>query len=115
LNIPETGEALQQTGEKDRRLAAGAQSSIVWTPTAGEFTFGLAGRIDGAGYNVGADYASGSSFARYRRTFGTRFGVDIGARLDVLHYGSRNWIDGGAFNEYTPAIVRPRAHARYLL
>jgi len=130
LNIPETGEALQQTGEKDRRLAAGAQSSIVWTPTAGEFTFGVAGRIDGAEYqrdqttgrvpvaaedNVEADYASGSSFARYRRTFGTKFGVDIGARLDVLHYGSRNWIDGGAFEEHTRAIVSPKAGVRYLV
>ena len=130
LNIPETGEALQQTGEHDRRLAAGAQSSIVWTPTAGEFTFGVAGRIDGAEYqrdqttgrvpdaaedNVDADYASASSFARYRRTFGTRFGVDLGARLDVLHYGSQDWIAGGEFNEDTRTIVSPKAGVRYLL
>ena len=47
--------------------------------------------------------------------FGTRFGVDVGARLDVLHYGSRNWIDGGAFEEHTRAIVSPKAGVRYLL
>ena len=129
LNIPETGEALQQTGEHDRRLATGAQSSVVWTPTAGEFTFGLAGRTDGADYqrdqttsrvpdaaenDVDADYASASSFARYRRTFGTRLGRRRRppgcAALRQPRLDGRRLI-----HEHTRTIVSPKAGVRYLL
>lgn len=130
LNIPEGDGPVSQTGEHDDRTAIGAQATLSWLPSSGEFTFGIAGRTDWASYSkfqtvrrtegaaeddIDATYTSGSLFARYRRTFGNRFGLDLGGRVDVLDYGSKDFLSGVGHQEDTRAIVSPKLGARYIL
>ncbi|MDH4132103.1 MAG: TonB-dependent receptor [Gemmatimonadota bacterium] len=130
LNLPEDGAPPSQVAEHDDRTALGAQATISWTPEAGEFTAGLAGRSDWASYtkapsvnrdegtpemDLDAGYLSGSGFVRWRRTFGGRLGFDVGGRVDVLDYRNRDWLTLGTRHSATHVIVSPKAGARYLL
>jgi outer membrane receptor for Fe3+-dicitrate len=130
LNIPEDGEQRQQE-ELDRRVAFGTQAKLVWNVPAGEFTAGVAGRLDESRYdryttqlrqrdeaeilNDGS-YLSGALFGRWRRTLAGKWILDLGARLDAIQYGSLDRQVAGAETERATTIqASPKLGARYLL
>jgi hypothetical protein len=130
LNIPEGDGLPSQTAEHDDRSAVGTQASVSWTPPAGEFTVGIAGRSDWAKYRkapsvlrveddpeqeLEAGYLSGSGFVRWRRTFAARLGLDVGGRVDVLGYRNKDLLKLGTRASATDVIVSPKLGARYLL
>ncbi len=130
LNVPEGNGPVGQTAERDQRNALGGQATLTWTPPAGEFTLGISGRADQADYfkgesdrrvvetieeEVAGGYHSGSTFGRWRRTFGGRLGLDLGLRLDALHYRSTDERTGAAPLSDTHVLLAPKAGARYLL
>jgi len=130
LNIPEDGEQRQQE-ELDRRVAFGTQAKLVWNVPAGEFTAGVATRLDESRYdrydtelrqrtdaeilNDGS-YLSGSLFGRWRRTLGGKWILDLGARLDAIQYGSLDRLVEGATTERATTVqLSPKLGARYLV
>ena len=128
LNIPEAGEELHQSEERDRRAALGGQLQLTWHTRAGEFNLGGAGRWDDVGYRLwttvervrqdGEDefdgsFRSGSFFARWRKLFGP-VQLDLGARGDVLHYQRDDLLDGGAHAARSVSLFSPKLGARYL-
>ena len=131
LNIPEDeAEPVSQTGEQDTRIGTGGQAAVTWTPPEGEFTFGLDWRYEAADYwqahtvareavapeaDYDARYAAAAPFIRWRRTFADRFGLDLGARVDALHYETRDVLNSGPEESHDRVIVNPKLGARYLL
>lgn len=131
LNIPGEDAALSQTGERDARRGAGAQAELVWTPAAGEFTLGVSGRADAAEYTldgtaervvtarrteVDARHEAGAAYVRWRRTLGTRLGLDLGGRVDVVRHASHDRRTAGAgWASDARAVASPKLGARYAL
>jgi iron complex outermembrane receptor protein len=130
LTIPEGDGLPSQVAEHDDRSAVGAQASVSWTPAAGEFTVGIAGRSDWATYSkapsvlrvegapeqdLEAGYLSASGFVRWRRTFAYRLGLDVGGRVDALDYRNKDLLTLGTRASATNVIVSPKVGARYLL
>lgn len=126
-----------QSGEWDERIGAGAGAELARTlEGGGDVVVGVSGRTDGIEYrhaatfdrdvltpeiDLDARHASGSLYGRWRRTFGTSLGVDLGARLDVLNHRSRSNLaaEGPASSEAgwdsaTNAVFSPKAGLRYL-
>jgi outer membrane receptor for Fe3+-dicitrate len=127
LNIPE-GDELQQTGEFDRRLAGGGEAQLNWHTTLGDLSLGTGGRYDGVRYrrtetedrqltDTEASYAgtfgSGYGFARWRELIGS-FQLDLGLRLDALHYRVRDQLAGGELRSHTDVVLGPKLGARWL-
>jgi len=127
LNIPE-GDELHQTGEFDRRLAGGGEVQLNWHTTLGDLSLGTGGRYDGVRYrrietedrqltgteaSFSGTFKSAYGFARWRELIGS-FQVDLGLRLDALHYRVRDRLTAGPFRSHTDVILGPKLGARYL-
>jgi outer membrane receptor protein involved in Fe transport len=132
LNLPEAPDhPVEQVGERDRRTGGGAQAEYTHTLERGEVTFGLSARADGARYWIGqtaarnriadreslsARYQQGALYARWRRQFGERLGVDVGARADLVRHAARDrLLAGAAWQDATASVVSPKLGARYQL
>jgi outer membrane receptor for Fe3+-dicitrate len=130
LTVPDDG-VQQQEEELDRRVAFGAQGRMSWNGRAGEFTAGVAGRLDLSKYDLyqtqdravedtttlnNGQYVSGSLFGRWQKFAWSRVAFDVGARLDVLNYGSQNLqVAGSPMVHATSVQVSPKFGARYIL
>ena len=130
LTLPEDG-LQQQEEELDRRVAFGAQARMGWNGSAGEFTAGFAGRLDLSKYDLyqtrgsrledtttrnNGQYLSGSLFARWQKFAWSKVAFDVGARLDVLQYGSQNLqVATAPMVHATSVQVSPKFGARYIL
>lgn len=131
LNIPDDG-TQQQQEELDRRVAFGSQAKVVWDLPSGDFTLGVSGRLDVSKYdryftvqrsrgeaetlNDGR-YLSGTAFARWRNLVTSRLALDLGARVDVVNYGSRDLQQGrdAPMDWATSVQLGPKLGARYIL
>ena len=130
LTIPEDG-VQQQEEELDRRVAFGLQGRMGWNGSAGEFTAGIAGRLDLSKYDLyqtvervpedtttlnNGQYLSGSLFGRWQKFAWSKVAFDVGARLDVLQYGSQNLqVATAPMVHATSVQVSPKFGARYIL
>jgi hypothetical protein len=129
LHVPEDGTDTQQTDEEDDRLGAGGEAQISLQPTAGQLTVGISGRVEQADYDLfdteererieaeksfDANYAAGGAYARWRHTVFGRLGLDIGARLDALHYASQDQlIDEAPTESATHVVGSPKVGLRF--
>ena len=133
LNIPghDHGDpnAIQQSGEWDERLGGGGQAELGWTTGTGDVVVGVSGRYDDVRYDhaltlerevvapeiaLDATHAAGAAYARWRLGIGSRLGLDLGARVDVLRHRSRSDFDtSGDWTSATNTIVSPKLGARY--
>ena len=128
LNIPEDG-ATRQTEERDRRTALGGQLQLTHHTIPGELSGGLSWRSDWAVYDLfetvarvregteqadDGHYLAGGAFARWRGLLWSRLVYDVGARLDVIRYGSLDRLAGSSRESATDEIFSPKLGARYL-
>ena len=129
LNIPEDGE-VAQTEEEDRRVAVGGQVRLTRQVGGGEVAAGLDGRADWTRYDLyhtsarirtgqeqgdDADYRSGGAFVRWRGLLGLRIVYDLGGRIDLLHYASRDLLEPGAVRQSDGRLIAsPKLGVRYL-
>jgi outer membrane receptor protein involved in Fe transport len=109
----------------------GGDARLVWRPGTGEVTAGLSGRADWVGYDLydtesrvrdsqtqanDGRYQSGAAYVRWRGLLGLRIAYDLGARLDLIHYASRDRLTpDGAWEDETRLLPSPKLGARYLL
>ena len=130
LTVPEDG-VQQQQEELDRRVAFGTQARMGWNGSAGEFTAGVAGRLDLSKYDLyqtqdravedtatlnNGQYLSGSLFGRWQKFAWSKVAFDVGLRLDVLQYGSQNLqVANAPMVHATSVQVNPKFGARYIL
>ncbi len=130
LTVPEDG-VQQQEEELDRRVAFGVQGRMGWNGSAGEFTAGVAGRLDLSKYDLyqtqdrtveetttlnNGQYLSGSLFGRWQKFAWQKVAFDVGARLDVLQYGSQDLqVTDAPMVHATSVQVSPKFGARYIL
>jgi hypothetical protein len=130
LTVPEDG-IQQQEEELDRRVAFGTQARMSWNGSAGEFTAGVAGRLDLSKYDLyktddrvveetttlnNGQYLSGSLFGRWQKFAWSKVAFDVGARLDVLQYGSQDLQAANAPMVYATSVqVSPKFGARYII
>jgi outer membrane receptor protein involved in Fe transport len=130
LNIPEDG-IVSQTEEYDRRVALGGQVRLTRQVGAGELSGGIDGRSDWSRYDLyhtdarargeteqsdDADFRNAGAFVRWRALVGTRLVYDLGGRLDVLGYASRDLLEPDALRqEKTRVVASPKLGARVLL
>ena len=130
LTVPDDG-VQQQEEELDRRVAFGTQARMGWNGSAGEFTAGVAGRLDLSKYDLyqtqdrvieetttlnNGQYLSGSLFGRWQKFAWSKVAFDVGMRLDVLQYGSQNLQVANAPMVHATAVeVNPKFGARYIL
>ena len=130
LTVPDDG-VQQQEEELDRRVAFGAQARMGWSGSAGEFTAGVSSRLDLSKYDLyetedrvveatttlnNGQYLSGSLFGRWEKSAWSKVAFDVGARLDVIQYGSQNLqVDGAPMVHATSVQVSPKFGARYIL
>ena len=130
LTVPDDG-VQQQEEELDRRVAFGTQARMGWNGSAGEFTAGVAGRLDLSKYDLyqtqdrvvedtttlnNGQYLSGSLFGRWQKFAWSKVAFDVGARLDVLQYGSQNLqVANAPMVHATSVQVSPKFGARYIL
>jgi outer membrane receptor for Fe3+-dicitrate len=127
LNIPE-GDELRQTGEFDRRLAAGGEAQLNWHTTVGDLSLGAGGRYDAVRYrrtetenrqltgtasSYAGSFGAGYGFARWRELIGP-VQIDFGLRVDALHYRVRDRLAGRAAQSHTALVLGPKLGARYL-
>lgn len=109
LNLPEDG-VLEQSEERDARLAVGGRAQALWSIAGSELTLGTELRRDASEYRLYAtearerlsattaldgDYTGFGLYARWRPRVGDRVTLDLGARLDGLHYASADSLAGG--------------------
>ncbi len=96
----------RQSGEWDERIGVGGQIEIARAGLGqGDLVIGINGRADRIGYrhaatfermllapeiDLDARHAAGSLHGRWRRSLGSAIGVDLGARVDLLHHRSRS-------------------------
>ncbi len=133
LNIPghDHGDpaAIQQSGEWDERLGFGGQVELGWTTGSGDIVFGMSGRTDDVRYEhaltldravvnpeiaLDATHTAGATYARWRLELGSRLGLDLGARVDVVRHESRSELDATpTWESATNTIVSPKLGARY--
>jgi len=130
LTVPDDG-VQQQEEELDRRVAFGTQARMGWNGSAGEFTAGVAGRLDLSKYDLyqtqdraieetttlnNGQYLSGSLFGRWQKFAWSKVAFDVGMRLDVLQYGSQNLqVVNAPMVHATSVQVNPKFGARYIV
>lgn len=130
-----------QSGEWDERVGVGGQAEIARALAAGgDIVVGVSGRGDRVAYrhaatferdvlapeiDLAARHASGSLYGRWRRTVGS-LGLDLGARVDMLHHRSRSNLaperaaiaaptaPSGDWESATNVVLSPKAGLRYL-
>ena len=127
LTIPEDG-VLHQSDEQDRRTAVGGRFQVSRLLGGGDFSAGVDGRADLAGYDLyrteqrnrvsptkqfDARYFSGGAFLRWRTLVGTHIALDLGARADAVHYRSLDRLTGTPWRSNGKLIVSPKLGARY--
>ncbi|MGV3709060.1 MAG: TonB-dependent receptor [Gemmatimonas sp.] len=130
LNIPGQGLVLRQSGEKDERTGAGGQVQFMWQIPLGELVLGASGRADQSDYTLrstlarqtssldhsyDARFSSAAAFVRWRRLIATRLALDIGARVDQLHYKANDRLENAGWKNGTTTVASPKLGARYLL
>lgn len=130
LNIPGQSLTLRQTEETDDRSGAGGRVQLVRRLPFGEVIVGGEGRLDAATYGLDATlggqfitrehaydarFASASGFARWRYVVGSRLGLDLGARLDAMHYRTNNTLRTLGWRQATQVVPTPKLGARYVL
>lgn len=128
LNIPEGTDAPQQTEELDRRGAVGGHVQLTWPRPSGELTIGATARADAANYDryetsarardaldvsYDASYLAGGAYVRWRKLYRSLFGLDLGARTDMVSY--RTTAPGEATLTATRGIFSPKLGARWIL
>ena len=133
LNIPghDHGDpaAIQQSGEWDERMGAGGQVELGWTTASGDIVVGVSGRADDVRYehaltldrevvnpevSLDAMHTAGALYSRWRLGLGSRLGLDLGVRLDMLSHESRSDLDpDSGWETSTSTIVSPKLGARY--
>lgn len=133
LNVPghDHGDplAIQQSGEWDERFGFGGQVELGWTTGSGDIVVGATGRADDVRYEhaltldrevilpeiaLDANHEAGSAYARWRLGLGSRLGLDLGARADVVRHESRSDLDSvPSWESATNTIVSPKVGARY--
>jgi len=133
LNTPGHEDAfgnLYQSGETDRRWGAGTEVEVSWVPSFGEFTVGTSVRQDRSRYDrdrtlrrrvvereiaLDAGHRAAGVYARWRHTFGNRFGVDLGGRLDHLRWGSYNRLGlDPSFSSGSAELARDQASSGWI-
>jgi TonB dependent receptor-like, beta-barrel/TonB-dependent Receptor Plug Domain len=130
LNIPDA-DGVEQTEEREERLAAGARAQVVWPLAGGTATAGATGRADASTYDLystlarvrqaqrtgyDGDYRSGGFYLRWRTVLGARLALDLGGRLDALHYASLDRLSADPQRvSATDWLVSPKVGARLLL
>ncbi len=129
LNIPEDG-VQQQSDEEDRRWAFGGRAQLGRPLGVGDLSLGVEGRFDDTHYDLydtaarerieatkqyDGKYASGGGFARVRQLVAGKLALDLGARLDVLRYDTRDRLVAGDWVANTEAVVGPKLGARWFL
>ncbi|MDZ7630245.1 MAG: TonB-dependent receptor [Gemmatimonadaceae bacterium] len=136
LNVPGEGLVLRQSEENDQRTGAGAQAQAAMRLSSGELVVGVSGRADVSDYTMHTTFArarssldhsydagfrSGAAFTRWRVLVASRLALDLGARLDVLHYDALDRIadvnadSGVPRRAATQAVFGPKLGARYFL
>ena len=128
LTIPEDG-ALDQSDEEDRRTAVGGRLQVSRSIGGGDLSAGIDGRADFAAYDLyhtrarqrleptkgyDARYVGGGAFMRWRTLVGSRVALDLGARVDGVHYRSLDRVAGGGWRSATDMVASPKLGARYL-
>jgi hypothetical protein len=130
LNLPDEG-TLEQTEERDERRAAGGRAQLVWRVGGGDATVGAEGRVDEGTYDLystvarvrqaqrtgyDGDYGSGGLYVRWRKVVASRLSLDLGGRLDGLHYASVDRLSPSpARVSATDWLVSPKLGARVLV
>ena len=124
------GGTIVQTWEQDRRTGAGGQVEYGRALRTGDLTLGVGGRGDQANYahhatlfrdvvnrevELEGTHRSGWVYGRLRREFGSRVGVDLGARLDHLMHTSRSHLDDRGDVEAANTLVSPKLGLRAAL
>ena len=130
LNIPGQGLVLRQSGERDERSGAGGQVQFMWQIPLGELVVGASGRADQSDYTLRstlarqtssldhsyeATFSSAAAFARGRRLVASRIALDLGARVDQLHYEANDRLTSAGWKSGNTIVVSPKVGARYLL
>jgi TonB-dependent receptor-like protein len=129
LTIPEDNQ-LNQSDEQDRRTAFGARFQVSHPVGGGDFSAGFDGRADFDEYDLyrteqrarllqtkgfEARYLGGGVFARWRTLVGLHLALDLGARVDGVHYQSLDRLAGGSWQSGGELLLSPKLGARYLL
>jgi outer membrane receptor protein involved in Fe transport len=127
LNLPDEG-VLEQNEERDRHLAAGGRLEVLGTVLGGDLTVGAEVQRVGSAYDLfhtqartrleqiegyDGDYTSGGLYARWRAIAAGRVALDLGGRLDGLHYASVDRLSGSLVpRTKTDWLVSPKLGAR---
>lgn len=124
------GGTVNQSWEADRRTGGGGQVEYGRVMARGDLTLGFGGRGDEASYthnatlfrdvvdrelDLSATHRSGWLYGRFRREFGGRLGVDVGARLDHLAHTSRSHLDERPDVDATNTVASPKLGLRFAL
>ncbi len=125
-----TGGTVNQSWEADRRTGGGGQVEFGQVLPRGDLTLGFGGRGDEAEYShnatlfrdvvdreldLSATHRSAWLYGRYRREFGGRLGIDLGARLDHLAHTSSSHLDARPDVEATNTVASPKLGLRFAL
>lgn len=130
LNLPADG-VLEQSEERDRRLAGGGRVQLLGRLAGGDVTVGAEVRRDASTYDLhhtegrarldqtagyDGDYTSGGLYTRWRAVAASRLALDLGARLDGLHYSSADRVTGSDTARTSTAwLASPKLGARFFL
>ncbi len=136
LNLPGEGAVTRQAEENDSRIGVGGQAQASMRLRSGELVLGVSGRHDVSEYTMystfarsrssldhsyDAAFSSGAAFTRWRALLASRVALDVGGRMDVLHYDALDRVAdanaGGGVprRSATQVIFAPKLGARYLV
>ena len=136
LNVPGEGAVTRQSEERDERTGVGGQAQVAVRLRTGEIVVGASGRRDVSDYlmyrtfararssldhSYDASFWNAASFVRWRTLVATRVALDLGARVDALHYdaldrvANANAASGVPRRQATTLVVSPKLGVRYLL
>jgi len=129
LTIPEDN-TLNQSDEEDRRTAVGMRFQVSRPVGGGDFSAGFDGRADFDNYDLyrteqrdrelatkgyDARYLGGGAFLRWRTLVGLHLALDLGARVDGVHYQSLDRLTSATWQSGGDVILSPKLGARYLM
>jgi hypothetical protein len=130
LNLPEGG-VLEQSEERDGRLAGGGRLQVLGRLGGGDLTVGAELRRDASTYDLYAtaarerqaptsaydgNYTSGGLYARWRVLVGDRLALDLGGRIDGLRYASLDRLEPSLGRRTATArLASPKLGARLLV
>jgi outer membrane receptor protein involved in Fe transport len=129
LTIPDDNQ-LNQSDEEERRTAVGGRFQVSRPAGGGDFSAGFDGRADFSNYDLyrtqqrnrllptkgfDAQYLGGGAFARWRTLVGLHLALDLGLRLDGVHYRSLDRVAGDPRQTGGDVLLSPKLGARYLV